>query len=255
MTRTSSPPSHENKDWERDGRCIEYYPNRGFRISPDPVSVVFNTQQRLRSKATYTVINYWHLAWVAKAQCLLACQDCFVTETPLLKSPKSEYSCRSGGYHCARVCTSQHIHYPRMLLSTIQHIHYPRMLLSTIQHIHYPRMLLSTIQHIHYPRMLLSTIQHIHYPRMLLSTIQHIHYPRMLLSTIQHIHYPRMLLSTIQHIHYPRMLLSTILRCYYPLSSISTILRCYYPLSSTHRCGETAPHATFSRNIGSASLF
>ena len=182
MTRTSSPPPHENKDWERDGRCIEYYPNRGFRISPDPVSVVFNTQQRLRSKATYTVINYWHLAWGAKAQCLLACQDYFVTETPLLKSPKSEYSCRSGGYHCARVCTSQHIHYPRMLLSTIQHIHYPRMLLSTIQHIHYPRMLLSTIQHIHYPQMLLSTIQH-------------------------------------------------------------------------RQVWETAPHATFSRNIGSASLF
>ena len=31
MTRTSSPLPHENKDWERGGRCIEYYPNRGFQ--------------------------------------------------------------------------------------------------------------------------------------------------------------------------------------------------------------------------------
>ena len=167
MTRTSSPPPHENKDWERDGRCIEYYPNRGFRISPDPVSVVFNTQQRLRSKATYTVINYWHLAWGAKAQCLLACQDYFVTETPLLKSPKSEYSCRSGGYHCARVCTSQHIHYPRMLLSTISTIHgcyYPLSSISTIHGCYYPLSSISTILGCYYPLSSISTILRCYYP-------------------------------------------------------------------------------------------
>ena len=127
MTRTSSPLPHENKDWERDGRCIEYYPNRGFQSLSTQCLLLSSTLSNGSDRRPLILsliigILRWgqkhNVCRVKSPMSGLLLYGNSVIEIPEVGVQLPEW--RLPLCSCVH-CTIQHIHYPRMLLSTIQH--------------------------------------------------------------------------------------------------------------------------------------